>query len=244
VERQLQKLSWLKVRELVPSPIDTIILPVGTIEAHGSTCLGTDNIIPEAIALGIAERLNALVAPTLNYGITRSLYRYPGGVTINPKTYQLLIGDILNSLADTGFKNIIVMNGHGGNNDVLKTVAYEFHFERKTNIAVIHWWELCREMTDEFFGHAGGHAGTDEAAMVLAIDSTLVDENAYDPELAYTIRSGADVYPVPGSILLYKEGEGYPEFDIEKARQYYKQVVTAVGDFTEMVLKRWKKFGL
>lgn len=244
MERQLQKLSWLKVRELVPSPIDTIILPVGTIEAHGSTCLGTDNIIPEAIALGIAERLNALVAPTLNYGITRSLYRYPGGVTINPKTYQLLIGDILNSLADTGFKNIIVMNGHGGNNDVLKTVAYEFHFERKTNIAVIHWWELCREMTDEFFGHAGGHAGTDEAAMVLAIDSTLVDENAYDPELAYTIRSGADVYPVPGSILLYKEGEGYPEFDIEKARQYYKQVVTAVGDFTEMVLKRWKKFGL
>jgi len=244
VERQLQKLSWLKVRELVPSPIDTIIFPVGTIEAHGSACLGTDDIIPEAIALGITERLNALVAPTLNYGITKSLYRYPGGVTINPKTYQLLIGDILNSLADTGFKNVIVMNGHGGNNDVLKTVAYEFHFERKTNIAVIHWWELCSEMTNEFFGHAGGHAGTDEAAMVLAIDSTLVDENAYDPELAYTIRSGADVYPVPGSILLYKEGEGYPEFDVEKARQYYEQVVAAVGDFAETVLKRWKKFGL
>jgi len=244
VERQLQKLSWLKVRELVPSPIDTIIFPVGTIEAHGSACLGTDDIIPEAIALGITERLNALVAPTLNYGITKSLYRYPGGVTINPKTYQLLIGDILNSLADTGFKNVIVMNGHGGNNDVLKTVAYEFHFERKTNIAVIHWWELCSEMTNEFFGHAGGHAGTDEAAMVMTIDPALLDKETYDPDLAYHFRAGADVYPVPGSILLYKEGEGYPEFDVEKARQYYEQVVAAVGDFAETVLKRWKKFGL
>ncbi|TET94781.1 MAG: creatininase family protein, partial [Candidatus Zixiibacteriota bacterium] len=91
MERELQRLSWLKVREFVPSTIDTILLPVGTVEAHGSACLGTDNFIPEAIALGVAERLNALVAPTLSYGVTRSLYRYPGGITINPKTYELLI---------------------------------------------------------------------------------------------------------------------------------------------------------
>ena len=244
MERELQKLSWLKVRELVPFDIDSILLPVGTIEAHGSACLGTDNFIPKAIALGIAKRLNSLVAPTINYGITRSLYRYPGGITINPETFEAFLGDILNSLTDTGFKNIFVINGHGGNNAALKNVAQKFHHKRKANIAVIHWYELCRELTDNFFGHAGGHGGTDETAMVMAIDSNLVDQQAYDPDLAYQFRAGADVYPVPGSILLYKEGEGYPEFDAEKSRQYFEKVVDTVGDFAEMVLSRWRKFGL
>jgi len=244
MERQLYRLSWMKVRELVPAVFDTVILPIGTIEAHGSACIGTDSFIPEAISLNIAERLNALVAPTLNYGITNSLYRYSGGITIKPETFGLFVRDVLDSLADTGFKNVFVMNGHGGNNAILKSVASEFHRERKTNIAVIHWWELCGDMTGEFFGHVGGHAGTDETAMVMALDPSLVDEQAYDPDLAYQFRHGADIYPVPGSILLYKEGEGYPEFDTEKARQYFKKVVTTVGDFAEMVLSRWRKFGL
>ncbi|MFQ5453594.1 MAG: creatininase family protein, partial [Candidatus Zixiibacteriota bacterium] len=130
------------------------------------------------------------------------------------------------------------------NNNALKAVAYEFHHEKKANIAVIHWWELCAEMTHEFFGHYGGHAGTDETAMVQAKDTRLVDKEMYDPDLAYYFRSGADVYPVPGSILLYKEGEGYPNFDLEQAKKYREKVVGLVGDFAEMVLDRWRKFNL
>lgn len=244
MERQLQKLHWLKVKELVPDKIKTVILPVGTIEGHGSVCIGTDNYIPEDIALGIAKQTDALVAPILNYGITKSLYRYNGGITLSPETYQSVLEEIFESLNDVGFENIIVMNGHGGNNSVLKQVASDFHRESLSNIAVIHWWELCGDMTKEFFGHAGGHAGTDETAMVQAIDENLVDQDAYDPELAYYFKAGADVYPVPGSILLYKEGEGYPNFDLEQAKQYRKKVIATVGDFVEMVLSRWKKFGL
>ncbi|MFZ5980127.1 MAG: creatininase family protein [Candidatus Zixiibacteriota bacterium] len=244
MERQLQKLNWLEVRELVPDKIDTVLFPVGTVEAHGTSCLGTDNYIPETISLGIADRLNALIAPTVNYGITKSLYRYNGSVTVNPDSFQAYIRDILDSLADIGFKNIILMNGHGGNNAPLKNVAFDFHREKKKNIAVIHWWELCAKMTEEFFGHPGGHAGTDETAIIQAIDPALSGRNAYDPELAYYYRSGADVYPVPGSILLYKEGEGYPEFDEVRAKDYRQEVIKYVGDFAEMVITRWRKFGL
>ena len=154
MERELQKLSWLKIQKLVPTEIDTIIFPVGTIEAHGSTCIGTDNYIPEEISIKIAEKLNALVAPVLNYGITKSLYRYNGGITVSPDTFQKLIREILDSLVDCKFKNIIIMNGHGGNNAALKAVASDFHREKLSNIAVIHWWELCSEMTNQFFGHA------------------------------------------------------------------------------------------
>ena len=244
MQRHLQRLSWIAVRQLVPTDIDTIILPVGTMEAHGANALGTDNLIPETIADGIAERINALVAPTVNYGITKSLYRYNGSLTIEPENFKDYIIDIVDSLADAEFKNIIIMNGHGGNNSSLKEVAVNLHRDLGVNIAVIHWWELCADMTQEFFGHAGGHAGTDETAMVQAIDPALVDEKAYDPELAYHFRPGADIYPVPGSILLYKEGEGLPNFDADQARQYREKVIVAVGDFVEMVLKKWRMFDL
>jgi creatinine amidohydrolase len=244
VERQLQKLSFLTVRELVPAKVDTIILPVGTVEAHGSACIGTDNFIPEIIANGVAERLNALVAPTVNYGITRSLYRYNGGSTIQPEIFGRYIQDILLSFADHGFKNIVVMNGHGGNNSALKSTAIDVHNARRVNIAVIHWWELCAKMTEEFFGHAGGHAGTDENAMVMSLDSSLVGQEKYSPDLAFTFRPGADIYPVPGTILLYKENEGYPEFDRTKAIAYRDKVVAHVGEFVEGVLSQWKRLGL
>ena len=244
MERALQKLSWMRVRELVPETCDTVILPVGTVEAHGSSCIGTDNYIPTAIAEDIAERLNALVAPTLNYGITRSLLRYAGGSTIRPETYAAFVRDILDSMVTTGFKNIIVMNGHGGNNAALKDAAFAFHKDTNANIVVIHWWELCGDMTEEFFGHTGGHAGTDETAMVLAVDPALGGEDDYAEDLAYYYRPGADVFPIPGSILLYKEGEGYPEFDVEKARAFRKEVAEQVGAFAEMVVARWRRFNL
>jgi len=242
--RELQRLHWMKVRDLVPDKIDTVILPVGTLEGHGSACIGTDNYIPTSLAEGIVERINAFIAPTVNYGVTKSLYRYAGGVLVKPETLTLFVRDILDGLADTGFKNIFIMNGHGGNNSALKAAAFDFHHEKKVNVCVIHWWELCGAMTREFFGHHGGHAGTDEAAIVQAIDPELVDKDAYDPDLAYYYRPGADVYPVPGSILLYKEGEGYPNFDYEQSKEFHKKVIAEVGDFAEMVLSRWRKFGL
>ena len=244
MERQLQRLNWQTVKGLVPSQLDTIIFPVGTTEAHGPSCLGTDNFIPEDLAVRIAERVNALVAPTVCYGVTKSLYRYRGSSTVNPETFGLYLRDILESFADSEFKNIIIMNGHGGNNSVLKQLAHDFHHDSNCNIAVVHWWHLCAEMTEEFYGHVGGHGGTDETAMVQAIDPALTVPEAFDKDEAWYFRPGADVYPVPGSILLYKEDEGYPDFDLEKAKQYREKVIDVVGEFVETVLERWRKYQL
>jgi creatinine amidohydrolase len=80
--------------------------------------------------------------------------------------------------------------------------------------------------------------------MVQAIDPDLVDWSAYDKDLAYQFKSGADVYPIPGQILLYKAGEGYPENDVDRSRAYLEKVVQEVGDFVETILKRWRKFDL
>lgn len=241
MQRELKKLTWTKIKKMVPDQLDTILLPVGTIEAHGAAALGTDVLIPEAIAASQAERLNALIAPTVNYGVTRSLYRYPGSSTIQPGNFTAYMIDVLNSYGDSRFKNIIILNGHGGNNDSLKQAAAEVHYKRRANIAVIHWWQLVADITRDHFGQAGGHAGIDETAAVQAIDPQLVDKDEYDENMAYLVNGGVDVYPVPGSILLYTEGEGYPNFDLEQARSYLPKAAEAVGNFIIDIIEKWKQ---
>lgn len=100
--REVDELNWMEFRDLVPAKINTVLIPVGTVEAHGVTHNGTDNTIPTAIARRIAPSLNALVAPTLNYGITGSLEAFGGGITITPETYQAFVRDILRGLARHG----------------------------------------------------------------------------------------------------------------------------------------------
>jgi len=241
MEREMQRLTWTKIKGIVPDKINPVLVPIGTVEAHGVTALGTDNLIPETIAKLQAERLNALIAPTLNYGITKSLYRYPGSITIQPRHFVPFVADIFTSLADHGFKYIIVLNGHGGNNDSLKEAAYTVHYERGCYIAVVHWWQLAADFTKTFFGQAGGHAGIDETACMQAIDPALVDPQEYNDKLAYLIQSGADVYPVPGSLLLYAKGEGFPNFDLKQAQAYLPQMAGVVGDFILSVIERWKR---
>ena len=65
----------------------------------------------------IAERVNALIAPTLNYGVTPAMKAFPGAVSISEETYAPFAEEILGNLADNGFRNIIVLNGHAGNNE-------------------------------------------------------------------------------------------------------------------------------
>jgi creatinine amidohydrolase len=239
VQRDLQRLTWKDIKRLVPGEIDTIILPVGTVEAHGAAALGTDNIIPESISAYIAGKINALIAPTVNYGITKSLYGYPGSITVNPDNFKNYIDDILKSFHDIGFKKVIIINGHGGNNSSLKEAAHGFFKTHKVKTAVIHWWEICEDITVEVYGEHGGHAGLNENAMVQAVDESLVDKTLYNKDMAYHFRRGADVYPVPGSILLYKENEGYPDFNADKARQFQRMVFEKIEEFIKLILDRW-----
>ena len=241
MERYLERLPWKRIRELVPDKIDIVLLPVGTVEAHGASAVGTDNIIPVSIAENIAPNINALIAPVLGYGITKSLYGYPGSITIRPENYEPFVTDILKSLKDIGFKKIIILNGHGGNDTALKNTIREFFFRYGLKIAMIDWWDICGQLVKEFYGQAGGHGGIDETAMVQAADERLVDKSLFDDDTPYLYQHGAAVYPVPGTTILYTENEGLPDFDAEKARQYQKKVFTTVEEFIKFILGRWDK---
>src|SRR5580765_3187049 len=91
------------------------VVPVGSTEQHGYLSLAVDAILAERVASEAAEPLGVPVFPTLNYGITPYFLAYPGTVSLRLETYQRIVADILESLAVTGFKRILFVNGHGGN---------------------------------------------------------------------------------------------------------------------------------
>ena len=150
--------------------------------------------------------------------------------------------EILEGLVKNGFKNIIIVNGHGGGQTaVLQSVAEEVANEKKVRTLVINWWSFASDVTQEVFGEDGGHAGWNETAFIQAIDPTLVNQKRYKDDLATPYpRSGTwSAIPFPSSIGLYKEGEGYVKFDQKKADEYFKKVTDKVANLIIEVRRKW-----
>ncbi len=245
--REMDRINWMEFRETVPSKIKTVLLPTGTLEPHGVIINGADNTAPFAMAQTIARRTNAMIAPTLSYGITGSMADYPGAFQITEAAYRPFVKQILEGLAKNGFRNIIILNGHGGGQTaVLQSVAAEVSSERKVRTLVINWWSFAADETKEVFGEDGGHAGLNETAFIQAIDPTLVHPERYKADLAtaYPAPGTWSAAPFPSSIGLYQKGQGYPKFDQKKADEYYRKVTDKVANLITEVVRKWDMAGL
>ncbi len=246
--RELERINWMEFREIVPQKINTVLLPLGTIEAHGVIANGTDIIAPVMMARAICERVNAMVAPVVAYGFTGVLDAYPGGFTIPETVYRAYVHAVLVGLAGNQFRNIILLNGHGGGQTaILAALAQEVGRETGTRILLINWWSYCSDVVQEIYGEDGGHAGNTETAYMLAVDPALVQKERYSgPEMATAIPAPNtwSAYPFPSSILLYREGEGHPVFDETKARRYFDGVNAKVAGLIEETIRKWELAGL
>jgi creatinine amidohydrolase len=91
------------------------------------------------------------------------------------------------------------------------------------------------------FGEDGGHAGENENAFMMAIDPALVHKERYSPEMATPNPPPAtwSAYPSPSSIGLYQPGQGYPKFDLDKAKTYFKRVNDKVAQLIEDTIRKW-----
>lgn len=245
--REMERINWMEFKDVVPSKISTVILPTGTLEPHGVINNGADNTAPFAMAKTIARRTNALIAPTLPYGITGSMEAYPGAFQVTEAAYRPFVKQVLEGLAKNGFRNIIIMNGHGGGQTaVLQSVAAEVAIEKKVRTLVINWWSFASDETKEVFGEDGGHAGWNETAFIQAIDPTLVHPDKYKADLAmpYPAAGTWVAVPFPSSIGLYQKGQGYPKFDQAKADLYYKKVTDKVANLITETIRKWDMAGL
>jgi creatinine amidohydrolase len=109
--------------------------------------LSTDNILAERVALDAAEPLGIPVFPAVNYGITPHFRAYPGSVTLRVNTYLALIKDLLDSLAEQGFKRILIVNGHGGNTPAQMLVTEWIADHPGCLVKWHNWWNAPRTMS-------------------------------------------------------------------------------------------------
>ena len=241
--RQMNLINWMEFAEVVPDQIETVLMPVGTLEPHGVIPNGSDNLAPEAMAKEVAEQVNAMIAPTLNYGVTGSLAAYPGAFAISEESYRGFVSDIIHGLAKNKFKNIIILNGHGGpQTAILQSVAGELSQQLQVRILVINWWSVASDDTFAVFGENGGHAGNNETGYVQAIVPDHIHPDRYiGEEMTTPYPSGStwSAYPFPSSIGLYEPGQGYPTFDQDEADEYFKRVNTRIGNLIEDVITKW-----
>ena len=245
--REMNLINWKEFAAFVPEKIETVLLPTGTLEPHGVLPNGSDNLAPEAMAREIADEVNAMIAPVLPYGVTGSLKGYPGAFAISESAYRAFIADLFKGLAENGFKNIIILNGHGGpQTAILRSEMDKASEKYRVRMLLINWWSLASEDTYAVFGENGGHAGNNETAYIQAIVPTHVHPEWYTPDMATPYPAGTSwaAFPFPSSIGLYEPGQGYPTFNPEQARAYYERVNKRVASFIQEIIRKWDAAGL
>jgi creatinine amidohydrolase len=245
----LQDFAWMRLAQVVPAVTDRVILPIGTVESHGACAIGTDNVIPLNVAEQIWERTNALIAPPVNHGVTgASISRFPGSIMIRPEIFEEYIYDILKDLVRTGFRNILIINGHGGNTDPVKKAMTRLHLETAAHVMVVDWWTVAFNIGNEVYGikaQQSGHGDMEEAAMVMASNPELIDFEMYEKLGKDNVgRAGTDagVAMVPSwATTRYPEaGVGYLNPDPAKAKEYARKKADFIAATFLEAVKRWE----
>jgi creatinine amidohydrolase len=114
---RFEELNWMNVEEYLKHD-DRLILVVGACEQHGYLSLLSDIKIPLALADAASKQSGVLVAPPLNFGSSPYFLAYPGTLSLRLSTLLDAVEDIVRSAYGQGFRRILVLNGHGGNNGV------------------------------------------------------------------------------------------------------------------------------
>jgi creatinine amidohydrolase len=154
---KLWERNWMQVEEYL-SRDDRVLVPLGSTEQHGYLSLGVDAMLCEKAAVEAGEPEGVPVLPALPFGLTPTFTAYPGTINLRMSTYVALLGDVLDSLRNQGFRRILLVNGHGGNAPAAN-FAQEWAGENTDCEVLFHDWLIHPEIwglaTDiEEAGHA------------------------------------------------------------------------------------------
>jgi creatinine amidohydrolase len=172
-----------RVEAAARAPEALVVLPVAATEQHGPHLpLGTDTLIVERVARAAAERARSgwdvLVAPTLPFGSSHHHLPFGGTISMATERYYNSLIDMTTSLIVDGFRRIFLLNGHGGNHEIIQLVARDLALQYPVNIAAASYWDLGRatlmEHAPEILTSYPGHAGHFETSAIMAIRPDLV----------------------------------------------------------------------
>ena len=136
-------MNWMQVEEYLRHD-DRAVLPLGSTEQHSYLRLTVDCILPERVAVDAAEPLGVPVFPVVPYGVTPYFREFPGSISLRVETHLRVVRDILDSMAHSGFRRILIVNGHGGNSAV-QQFAHEWTADHPDCRVMFHnWWNAPR----------------------------------------------------------------------------------------------------
>jgi creatinine amidohydrolase len=245
----MQDYAWMRLAQIVPKVTDRAILPIGTVESHGVCAIGTDNYIPQNFAELIWSDCNALIAPAINHGTTgASISRFPGSIMIRPDIMEEYLYDVLKDLIRTGFKNILIINGHGGNTDPLKKAMTRLHLETSAHLLMVDWWKVGFDAVAQVYGgkaQQSGHGDLEEAALVMSMKPELVDKEMYeklgkDNVGRAGVEDGFFMLPAWATSRLPEKGFGYMDFDVKKAKDYTQKKAGYITSIFLEAVQRWE----
>jgi creatinine amidohydrolase len=160
---RFEDLTWFDIEKYLQID-DRLILVLGACEQHGYLSIMSDSKIPMALADAASQKSGVLVAPVVNFGISPYFMDYPGTLSLRVSTFLDIVEDIVRSARHHGFKRILILNGHGGN-DPARSRLYEVtNTIPDLQIAWYSWWQSPSiETVAQKYGLRSYHAAWIEA---------------------------------------------------------------------------------
>ncbi len=133
------ELNWLDVENYLTQE-NRLILVVGACEQHGYLSLLSDVKIPQALADAASKITGVLVAPPVNFGCSPYVLAYPGTRSLRASTLMDLVEDLIRSAYRQGFRRILILNGHGGNDPARMRIMEMLDELPGLRVCWYSWW--------------------------------------------------------------------------------------------------------
>lgn len=187
-EIRLELMSFEAVSAALAQGYSTVLIPCGAVEQHGPhlpLCMDADHA--EALAARLARHLgSALIAPTIKVGCSAHHLVFPGTISLRPETFEAICLDYCTSLAQHGFKRVLLFSGHIGNFPVLRDMLPRLRRAVAPGVEIdafcdaIAWIDRWRNAVRDAGGDpdaVGGHADIAETSLMMLLrpDSVRVD---------------------------------------------------------------------
>jgi len=246
----LYKMKWPEVKAEVEKGTP-VLIPVGSTEQHGYHLpLDTDMAICYHVAEKAAERSGTIVAPPLNFGYNEKEWMFPGTISLQSETLLHCLVDICLSLARSGFRRLVIINGHGYNRFIVPQAAHIAMEKSDALVAAITYWDLIADLVEKHReSKLGGvsHSCEFETSCKLYLDPEHVDMSKAVEEIPpilskYTwsdLASASPVYIRARFDKLSKSGVmGNPLVaSAEKGRIWVEAAIERLADFMESFKK-------
>ena len=176
------ELSWMQVKERLRH--DTrVVLPLGATEEHGYLSLATDSLFVDRVTRAACERVGVLRAPVLPFGCSAFAVCFPGSLSLRTETLCQVVEDLVDCLYRQGFRRLIFVTGHGGN-EVATGVLSEAQLNRpQLTVYYRDGWRGMKETVQRVNHERGwpdaGHASWYEGFLFARVGEIPDGENSF-----------------------------------------------------------------